>query len=79
MKSDLGILVDFDFSHLTKVTDLIYFDGPLLSHYIDNSGENYIFYWIDVNSTFNRWLFFRVDLNLLQDFVNKKYRYTISS
>jgi len=72
MKSDLGILVDFDFSHLTKVTDLIYFDGPLLSHYIDNSGENYIFYWIDVNSTFNRWLFFRVDLNLLQDFVNKK-------
>lgn len=72
MKSIIGIPVEFDFCHLTKVSDLIYFEGPLLSHYIDNSGENYIFYWIDVNESYNRWLFFRADLVHLQDFVNRK-------
>lgn len=32
---------------LTKVSDLIYFDGPFLSHYVHKSGDNYLSYWVD--------------------------------
>lgn len=33
-----------DFSNFKKVADLIYFDGPLLSHYVTDKGDNYLFY-----------------------------------
>ena len=56
-----GIKLDtFPLKNLTKVADLIYFDGPLLSHFKNEYGDNYFYYWCDVNENFNRWLIFRV-------------------
>lgn len=49
MKTINGFSINFDFSKLIKVADLIYHDGPLLSHYVSNKGENYLFYWVDVD------------------------------
>lgn len=52
MKTINGFSINFDFSKLIKVADLIYHDGPLLSHYVSNKGENYLFYWVDVPCVF---------------------------
>ena len=61
-------------SALTKegLADLIYFDGPLLSHYVTNKGDNYLFYWIDQDDTNNRWMFIRTDYDNIQKYTNKK-------
>lgn len=61
-----------DFSSFIKVSDLIYFDGPLLSHFISPNGENYLFYWCDVDDLQNRWIIFRTDLLTIQNYVEKK-------
>lgn len=58
-------------NELIKVSDLIYFDGPLLSHYIHRSGDNYLSYWVDCDETSQRWLVFRVGISMLQKYVNK--------
>ena len=42
MKTINGFSINFDFSKLIKVADLIYHDGPLLSHYVSNKGENWL-------------------------------------
>lgn len=67
-----GLNVKFDISQMIKICDLISFDGPLLSHYMNKKGENYLFKWVDTDNSYNRWLFFRVDLAELQNYINKK-------
>ena len=62
MKTINGFSINFDFSKLIKVADLIYYDGPLLSHYVSNKGENYLFYWVDVDNEYNRWVVIRTDI-----------------
>lgn len=58
MKTINGIPVTLDISSFIKIADFIYYDGPLLSHYISDRGENYLFYWVDVDNNFNRSYFF---------------------
>jgi hypothetical protein len=41
------------------VCDLIDFEGPILVHYSNNS-HNALYYWVDSNEKFNRWLCFEV-------------------
>lgn len=72
MKEILGIDINFDIAQLIKVTDLISFDGPLLSHFMNDKGDNYLFYWVDVNETHNRWMFFRVDISRIQSYLEKR-------
>lgn len=72
MKAAKGIDINFNITKMIKVTDLISFDGPLLSHYINEKGENYLFYWVDVDESYNRWLFFRIDLLSIQDYLTRK-------
>lgn len=67
-----GIESKFPTNNLRKVADLIYFDGPFLSHYVSKSGDNYLSYWVDCNENNQRWLLFRVGINSLQNYVNKK-------
>ncbi|CAD5954631.1 hypothetical protein PCC9214_02779 [Planktothrix tepida] len=55
--------------HLQYVADLIYFDGPLLSLFENQSGESYLYCWSDVNAVYNRWLVFRVTKNSLQNYL----------
>ena len=67
-----GFSINFDFSKLIKVADLIYHDGPLLSHYVSNKGENYLFYWVDVDNEYNRWVVIRTDIFSIQQYLEKK-------
>lgn len=45
-----------------KCGDLLYYDGPVLSHFIDKEkpDEHYLYYWVDDNDECNRWLVFKV-------------------
>jgi len=57
---------------LRKVSDLIEYDGPVLSHYMDKLNVNYLSYWVDYNSDVNRWLIWRISPQQLNDYLHKK-------
>ena len=67
-----GFDINFDFSKLIKVSDLIYFDGPLLSHYMGNNGKNYLFLWVDADDDYNRWVVLRTDILSIQQYLDRK-------
>ncbi len=59
------IISKLDFQ-LFKKGDIIEFEGPLLSHFSDEMGEDYFMKWVDKDSECNRWLLFnisKIDLN----------------
>ena len=72
MKTINGLNNNFDFSKLVKVSDLIYFDGPLLSHYTGDNGENYLFLWVDADDDYNRWIVLRTDTLSIKQYLDKK-------
>ncbi len=72
MKAINGFNINYDFSKLIKVADLIYFDGPLLSHYMSDKGENYLFHWADADDDYNRWIVLRTDILSIQQYLEKK-------
>ena len=72
MKKIEGYNIDFDFSNFRKIADLIYFEGPFLSHYVSSKGDDYLFYWVDRDDSDNRWLVLRVSLANLQKYIGKE-------
>ena len=72
MKRIEGYNIEYDFSQFKKVADLIYFEGPLLSHYVSSKGDDYLFYWVDRDDSDNRWLVVRVSLANLQKYIAKE-------
>lgn len=57
---------------MIKIKDLIYFEGPLLSHFQSVFKENFLFYWVDTNNDFNRWIVFRTSNEHLTKYQNKE-------
>lgn len=56
---------------LVKFADLVYYDGPLLSHYTTRSrSKHYLFHWLDNDTERNRWLVMEVTLAHLFDFLS---------
>ena len=47
-------------NNLVKISDLLEFEGPILSHFTDSAGKNYLFYWVDYDAEVNRWLVWEV-------------------
>ena len=72
MRQIEGYNIDYDFSGFRKIADLIYFEGPLLSHYVSSKGDDYLFYWVDRDDSNNRWLVLRVSLANLQKYIGKE-------
>lgn len=72
MKNLDGYNIPFDFDGFVQMSDLIYYDGPLLSHFVSKTGKDYLFYWVDIDEKFNRWMFFRVTPTVIQSYLNKK-------
>ncbi len=62
---DVNILLD-DF---TKIKDIIYYDGPLLSHFTYNKTD-YLFKWCDIDDECNRWLIIPVNIIDLNEYLN---------
>ena len=65
--SDLGI-------KLKLQGDLLYHEGPLLSHFVneDSPNEHYFYKWTDCNNECNRWLIFSVSVEKLHLFFDEK-------
>ncbi len=57
---------------LNHVMDLIYFEGPLLSLFKNESGDHYLYYWCDVDDIYNRWIIFRISQQNLKNYLLKK-------
>ncbi len=70
MKQFQGMSVPLHIASFRKVSDLIYYEGPLLSHYVSPAGENYLFYWVDSDDKYNRWLVVRTDENTIEKYVS---------
>jgi len=62
----------FPYPELSKVYDLIEFDGPLLSHYKDASDLNFLFYWVDSDSEVNRWMLIEISNDEIKDYLNSE-------
>lgn len=67
-----GYNIPFEFDDLIQMSDLIYYDGPLLSHFVSKYGDDYLFYWVDVDEIYNRWMFFRTNTTIIQRYLDKK-------
>lgn len=67
-----GIKLDKLEFNLFKKDDLMYYEGPLISHYIDSQRNNYLMNWVDVDLKYNRWLLYRVTFDNLINYVSKK-------
>lgn len=72
MKNLDGFYIPFDFDGLVQMSDLIYYDGPLLSHFVSRTGKDYLFYWVDIDEKYNRWMFFRVTPTVIQSYLDKR-------
>lgn len=48
----IGQKSGIDYNHITKIVNLMYFEGPLLAYYVGVNGENYLLYWIDNDINF---------------------------
>lgn len=72
MKNLDGYNIPFDFDGFVQMSDLIYYDGPLLSHFVSKTCKDYLFYWVDIDEKFNRWMFFRVTPTVIQSYLDKK-------
>ncbi len=59
----------FPYQNPKKISDLITYDGPILSHFQDNE-KDILYLWVDNDETHNRWLLFEVSKD---SFVNYLY------
>ncbi len=72
-------LIGTDISHFINLSnhkwieDLIYYDGPFLSLYdnSDNWDYQYLYYWVDCDDEWNRYMIFEVDYDDLENYKNK--------
>ena len=73
MKKLTGLKIDkLDFIP-TKLGDLLYHEGPLLSVFKDYFSDNfYLYKWSDCDEKANRWLVFKVSTLDLTAFFDKK-------
>ncbi|HRI60373.1 MAG TPA: hypothetical protein PK228_11635, partial [Saprospiraceae bacterium] len=55
---------------ITKLFDLEYFDGPLLSLFADANGNFFLYKWYDVAPESHRWLVFKVKYETLLKYLN---------
>ena len=45
--------------------DFLYWEGPLLSHLVNQHNEDFLFQWCGKDATFNRWLLYKTNYDLL--------------
>jgi uncharacterized protein YegP (UPF0339 family) len=58
--------------NVTKLFDLEYFDGPLLSLFADSNGNFFLYKWYDLVNDAHQWLVFKVKFSNLRNYLNGK-------
>lgn len=63
-----------DFKVFQKVSDLIWFEGPLVSHFLSPNNEDYIFYWSDAdkNERTDKWIITPVSEYIINQYINRQ-------
>jgi hypothetical protein len=61
---------ELPFANPVKVNDLLYADGPILSHYVDDMGKDILYYWIDFDNGLDRWLIWETNKKDLFDYLS---------
>ena len=71
----MGNNIDENFLKLFNERKLVehieWFDGPLLSHFI-NHDIDFMFSWCDITDTTHIWLVFETDKNKIEDYKTSK-------
>ena len=67
-----NIISELPIKGLQKFGDLIAYEGPVLSHFRDNNGTNYLYYWVDYDEHFNRWLIWKITEEQLYDYLKRR-------
>ena len=62
-------LKTFDLSDYEKVEDIIFYDQPILTHYL-KTGSHYLSYLIDTTENYDACIFFKVSEESLKDYLN---------
>ncbi|NDC41150.1 MAG: hypothetical protein EBZ77_06300 [Chitinophagia bacterium] len=57
---------------LLDVGDIIYYEGPMLSYCIDNTGNHYLMKWSEMDDHFNRWMLIQLTRTNLVKYLNGK-------
>lgn len=57
---------------LFKGGDIYYFEGPYLSHFVDERGMDYMMSWVDLDGAVNRWLLFSIEPEFLNRYFSQK-------
>jgi len=57
---------------IKKIGDLLYEEGPILSHFINNRNEDFLFSWVDENEEFHRWMLFKISTEQLHLFFQEQ-------
>jgi hypothetical protein len=52
------------------ITDLIYYEGPIVSLYKGSQNQDYFYYWCENDALINRWLVIPVDRNEITLYIN---------
>ena len=64
-------LLDWPFKDYKYISDLIDFDGPVLVHYMtDDASHHALYYWVESNEKYNRWLCFGVTGKELYNYIH---------
>jgi hypothetical protein len=61
---------ELPYKEIYKVHDLMEYNGPILSHYKDPSDKDYLFYWVDYDTNYNRWLVWNISSSSLYEYIN---------
>jgi hypothetical protein len=62
------VLPIFPYQDLVRVTDILYYDGPLITQFKRDEGEHFIYYWCDNNDTHNRWMIYQLTQESLDNY-----------
>ncbi len=66
-----------DVSNFIRVGDLSYFEGPMLTLFEDlNTGNFYLFDWVDRDEKSNRWLIYNVSPEYLLQYLSGEITHT---
>ena len=67
-----GEPIQINFDKLIKMSDILYDVEPLLSHYIGPDNTNFLFYWVDNDKKFDRWLIIETNTSKIYDYLTEK-------
>ena len=61
-----------DFKKQEKLFDIEWFEGPMMSLFINDKKELFIYKWVNVNDDSHTWLVFRTSKDLVTAYVRKE-------